>query len=198
MSDDKPGIHRFLLRVVIWLPLAFAAWYLFAPALIRPVVFVTDWVLSTFMPQVITEIGQQGNRLRVVTALGDGAGSRIGFALNPLMYGYSLPLLAALILAVPESLNDKWGKLLWGVLLLVPVQAWGLSFEVLKVIALKLPVATTAAVGITDTAREFIALGYQFGYLILPAVSPLVIWLALYRNFVGDLVPQLAATRRGK
>jgi hypothetical protein len=38
------------------------------------------------------------------------------------------------------------------------------------------------------TAPSAIALAYQFGYLILPAVVPVVLWIALNRAFIEQLV----------
>jgi hypothetical protein len=36
-------------------------------------------------------------------------------------------------------------------------------------------------------AREAIAFAFQFGSLILPAVAPAVLWVALHGRFVGAL-----------
>jgi hypothetical protein len=53
--------------------------------------------------------------------------------------------------------------------------------------------------GTTPLTRELLALAYQLGYLILPAVTPILIWAALHRDFLGELVPQtqLAAPPSG-
>jgi hypothetical protein len=33
-----------------------------------------------------------------------------------------------------------------------------------------------------------VALGYQLGYLILPSVMPMVIWVVQYRDYLTEMV----------
>jgi hypothetical protein len=40
-----------------------------------------------------------------------------------------------------------------------------------------------------------IALAYQFGYLILPAVVPVALWISLNRAFIESLVHPVAETK---
>jgi hypothetical protein len=72
---------------------------------------------------------------------------------------------------------------------------WGIGFD-----ALKTALITFQASGVTPkTLAEWsgvgIGLGYQFGYLILPAVTPLVVWLVLFRDYVGAFAPAVRGRR---
>lgn len=199
MSQPKQygGIYAFLLRVLLWLPLCFVVWYYLAPALLLPVVALTEFALTNLLPQAISGLDPVGNQIEVITAFSpkDQPGGLLAFEINPLLYSYSLPLLSGLILAVPEAMNEKWSKIAIGLLLLVPVQAWGLSFEILKFMVLQMPAEFSDQIFTSQTAREGVAMGYQFGYLIMPAVAPLVIWVALYNRFVTTLVPSIGSRK---
>jgi len=48
--------------------------------------------------------------------------------------------------------------------------------------------------GTTPLTRELLALAYQLGYLILPAVTPILIWAAFHRDFLSKLLPHLQPT----
>ena len=118
-----------------------------------------------------------------------GGGELLGSHLKPLIYCYSLPLLFALILATPGF--DKWLKLVWGALLILPTEVFSMVFSVLKILTFDVGYAFQQQQGITPFAADAIALGYQLGTLVVPMVAPLVIWVALHRGFMVDLAPQL-------
>ncbi|MCB1782281.1 MAG: hypothetical protein KDJ34_19765, partial [Candidatus Competibacteraceae bacterium] len=44
--------------------------------------------------------------------------------------------------------------------------------------------------GTTPFTRELLALAYQLGYLILPAMTPILLWAAFHRDFLRELLPQ--------
>lgn len=187
------GIYAFLLRVLLWLPVCFVAWYFLAPALLLPVIKITDLVMSGIFPHAFDAMNPIGAKVEVLTNFNpDGkAGGQLYFEFNPLIYSYSLPLLTGLILAVPEPLDSKWTKIAIGLIVLIPMQSWGLSFEILKTLAFSLPPEFANQITDTSFGRNAIALGYQFGYLIMPAVAPLIAWVAMYNGFVATLVPSL-------
>ena len=55
--------------------------------------------------------------------------------------------------------------------------------------------AIAEQMGTTPLTRELLALAYQLGYLILPAVAPILIWAAFHRDFLREWLPQ---TRQGQ
>ena len=78
-----------------------------------------------------------------------------------------------------------------GLLVLLPFIAWGTGFDILKHLAFTLGAQTAPYLDLTGIKRELIGWGYQFGYLILPGVVPLAIWIALHRQFLLELAPGL-------
>lgn len=197
-------VRSLLLRALLWLPLSFLVWAYLNPVLLLPVLYLTRMVAALTMPEAVSNVEISGETFDVVTAYTlaqTGLASdqppsmqlgQLVFQLNPLIYAYGTPLLVALIFSVPEPLEDKWGRIALGVLALFLVQTWGVVFGILKVLAFNAGPQVAELAGILGWRREAVALGYQFGYLILPAVTPLILWMYFYRDFLGTLVPAFA------
>src|SRR5690606_25422566 len=64
----------------------------------------------------------------------------------------------------------------------------GVVAESLKVLAFDSGAAGANAVIAAGIAPDPVALAYQFGYLILPAITPIALWLGLNRDFIESLV----------
>jgi len=108
------------------------------------------------------------------------------FIVNPMIYGYSVPLFAGLVMATPL---EKWQRLAQigaGLAVLWLVQAFGVVAETFKVLGLQLPEGT-AKMHELGYSLEAIALCYQFGYLILPPLVPAVLWILFNRPFIEEL-----------
>lgn len=187
---SRNPLYAFLWRVLLWMPGAFFVWYQLGTLLTWPVAVASRWLMTGFFPGWIVAIEQPGRRLDVVTAFAPPAGpadASLVFELNPLIYGYSVPLLIGLTLGVRGLDWGPVGRMLLGVLLLVPVQVWGVCFEILKTLAFNLGPGVSDGLGLQDWQYEGIALGYQFGYLILPAITPVGLWILFHRDFVQSL-----------
>jgi len=193
-------VGRFFLAVLILLPLSFGAWYYMAIVITWPLTYLVDLVMTGLFPQAISAIEQQGYTLDVVTRFAPPSASglppgRVGevvFELNPLVYGYGLPLYTALVLATPGKEGAKWGSWILGMLVLFPMQAWGVCFDILKTLLFGLGPEIGGQLGFAQWQIEAVALGYQFGSLILPAVTPVVLWIAFHRSYLATLVPGFA------
>ncbi len=189
-------VHRFLVKVILWLPFCFALWYLLADYWLYPIWLALDWGCIKFLPNAIDEVLRNGHIMEVITrikpsqALSQGTGGIISFDVNPLVYSYSLPLYAGLTLAAPaHSRPRKAAYLLLGLLALMPFVLWGAIFETLKTLAFTLSADTASFLNFSGARKELVAWGYQFGFLILPGVMPLAIWIALHRDFLRELAP---------
>ena len=119
----------------------------------------------------------------------EGQKAELVFSVNSLVYCYSIPLDTALILATPDTEKAKWIHWVTGFIILVLTQSWGVSFDILKTLLFKLDISLSSQLGFSAFQKELVALGYQFGYLILPAVTPLVLWIGFHQEFLGQLVP---------
>lgn len=193
-------LYAFLLKAVLWLPVCLGLWYWKAEWLNAPAVMLSGWIMQTFFFGWVDSVDWSQRILSVVTTLKLGAvpGMPEGeytlvLEANPLVYGYGLPLFAALLLASSEE--RRWRKLLLGALLLVPFQAWGICFDLLKQAAVTSGPVVTPQTGFAPWQVEGIALGYQFGALILPAMVPIGLWLAFNRRFIPMLMLEGALRR---
>ncbi|SEA80835.1 hypothetical protein SAMN05660964_02490 [Thiothrix caldifontis] len=197
----KP-LQRFMLGVLIFFPLTFFIWYMTAGFHLAPVTLITGKLLGWLVPDALMWLRLDGHMLVLASNFGhDVSGAVVsppvdddvlGFHLNPLIYSYSLPLLAALILATPSS--RKWQNLLWGILIMLPTEVFSMTFSVLKTLTFDVGVSFQTQQSISPVTADLIALGYQVGTLLLPMIAPLIIWVALNRDFLMHLAPQLRQT----
>jgi len=197
MLPNHP-VHRFLIKVLFWMPVCFVLWYWLAEVWLYPVQWAMNGLFVNLLPSVVSGVEGHDRLLEIVTRLnaprspGSAAAGVITYEIRPLVYAYSLPLYAALTLAAPAA--SKGIKALYlgaGLLVLLPFIAWGTGFDILKHLAFTLGAQTAPYLDLTGIKRELIGWGYQFGYLILPGVVPLAIWIALHRQFLLELAPGL-------
>lgn len=162
----------------------FAAWYFFSLLLTVPVMYLLDWLLQLSLGKWIVGIEPHAYRLEIITniaAPNQPAGSVLSFELNSLSYGYGLPFLLALIFASPSPIERKFSQaLLSWALVLLPLQVLGLAILSLKTLAFHSTAALTQILATQAWQQTLIALAYQFSSLVLPALSPLLLWLFLY------------------
>lgn len=135
----------------------------------------------------------------------------VDLQINVLPYCYSIPLLMGLSIATPISWARTFVQLAIGIPILVAVQAFGVLGEVLRRMQFDMAAAVSAAVSAEGFAAEApaagaaaqanvvaalaahgthpeaIALWYQFGYLILPSISAVILWILFNRRFIEAL-----------
>lgn len=198
----RSPVWRFFLPVLLWMPVTFAAWYLMAIVATLPVSFLVNWLLMGLFPDVISGIQQVGYHVEAAayytaqtTAATRGMVAELVFEVNALSYGFGVPLYTALILASPGEEGAKWVKWTVGVAILQITQTWGVSFDILKNLLFSSGPEVAEALSFAQWQMEVVALGYQFGYLILPAVAPLVIWIAFHSDYLETLAPGLATQK---
>lgn len=179
------SLEHFLGKTLLFLPLCFGIWYLTAVVWIWPVAFCADVILHVLFPQLVAGVEQANHKLTVVTNLGDikifteqHKMAALEFSLNPLAYGYSLALYSAILLASPSALVEHKFEFWWtGIVVLVGILIFGVCVDTLKSIAFDLaPPGMSYPTGFTTTQLNLLGLGYQLGYLILPAIAPLLLW----------------------
>lgn len=210
-------IREFGLRALLWLPLSFVVWFAFSSPFIWPVVQISKAAMLGFWPELFSDLkpggelyDQTGKVLawsgylvqlstKILTLASDGSG-RSGVAylepvLNPMVYGYSLPLFAGLALATPISLLRRLMQFAIAFVVIWVAQSFGVVAEALKVIAFSSGPPGANAIAAAGLPLEGIALAYQFGYLILPAVVPVALWIGLNRDFIEMLIRKPRAVR---
>ncbi|MEP6940070.1 MAG: exosortase H-associated membrane protein [Rudaea sp.] len=201
-------LRRFILAALLWLPFAFFVWFAFAPQFVWPVVQIAKLVLLHGWPRLFLdvlqgadEIGSDGHLLAhhgfwmqvntnvLYNAAPAGVGARLAyfdFPINPMIYGYCVPLFAGLVMATPLARHWRAVQIAAGLLILWLVQSFGVVSEAFKSVGIDLKegAQTMAQLGYS---LDLIALCYQFGYLILPPLIPAVLWILFNRAFIEEI-----------
>ncbi len=197
-----------MLAALLWLPFAFFLWFAFAAQFAWPVVQIAKFVLLHGWPKLFLDVlpgadeisttGQlvahrafwmQINTNVVYNAAQTGQASNFAlydFVINPMIYGYSVPLFAGLVMATPLQRWQRLAQIGGGVAILWLVQSFGVVAEAFKSLGIDLKEGA-AAMHQFGYSLDAIALAYQFGYLILPPLVPAVLWIVFNRAFIEEL-----------
>lgn len=180
----RSPLARFVLTVLAWLPLTFAAWYFAAPALM---VLVRALCAAAVLPfgDLVNAVERNGSTLTFVTSLKPGqaaGGGVISASVDGLLYSFGMPMFAALTLAAREP--KRWVILAVGLVVLLPFVTFGVVADFLKNVAITAAPLVASQTGFSAPQRELIAFAYQFGTLILPTVVPAVVWVLAHRPFL--------------
>jgi hypothetical protein len=208
-------LKRFFVSAVLWLPLMFFLWFWFAAPLVWPVVQITKLVLLNAWPQLFAGVtqgadlldaqgrvlGHPGYLIQLTTAVmvnvaPAGAPAKFGFVeptVNPMVYGYALPLFVGLVMATPLTARLRLVQCAIGIPLIWIAQAFGAVSESLKSVAIDAGSLGAVAAQQAGLSLNLIALGYQFGYLILPSLLPAALWIVANRRFIDALTRRESA-----
>jgi hypothetical protein len=124
-----------------------------------------------------------------VAAVGQPA--KFGFiepVVNPMIYGYALPLFAGLVLATPLTRWQRTRQIALGCAVIWIAQAIGVVAESLKAVGLDAGPPGLDGLQRAGIPPDAVALAYQFGYLILPVLVPAVLWIVCNRPFIEELI----------
>lgn len=186
-------IFAFALRVLFWLFLCLIGWYFLRAALTAPVGWLSGSLLHSIFPSWVDGYEIHGSRIDLFTNIQvpSPRAGRVAL-LTPeadyLTFGYGLPLMVALFMA--SGIGRSLLKIPLAAVLLLPFTVFGVTFSWLKDVAIVAGPVAASQVHFGEIGRDVIALAYQFGVLILPTLAPIVIWLALDRATVLNMVRQ--------
>jgi len=187
MSQRKP-LTRFFLRTLVLLVLLTGVWSQVGKWTSQPVSTLTHMALEFGAPYWVESVKKTPELIQVQSRLQipmkGGVGDVIVEA-NPSHYAYGQPILWALLLAAGGS--GRVGKLALGYVLLLPAQAFSLTMDLVKQMAMAAP-GGIRVLHIDQWQLELIGLSYQLGTLVLPTVVPIAVWLVLDRGYVERLV----------
>ena len=190
-------VGLFLLKAIAWFLACLLVWYQLGSLVTLPVGLLAKATVASVFPAWAEGVEKTGTMLVLLTGLevtgvaGVPAGqiAVLSPEVNFMKYGFGLPLLIALLLA--SNARGLIAKSVLGALALLPFQVWGVCFDWLKQAGIDTGVAPFTPMG-----RELIALGYQFGYLVLPALVPVMLWVTMDRRFLSTFL--LEATLEGE
>lgn len=191
---EEVSLKAFLLQAVLWLPLAFFLWFVLRTVAVYPVVRMVAAVLTGWLPDVFSGASQNFHTIDVDTLLpapgqfdAEGRQGLITLTSNALQYAYGMPVLIGLVMATPMTWTRTFVQLAIGSAVLIPMQAFGVTTELLKIVAFDTGPDGAAALAANGVSPNALALAYQFGYLILPALTPIVLWILMNRPFIEAL-----------
>lgn len=174
------AIAWFLALTVLWLQVS--AWTSY------PVAGITHVVLEHGARDWIRKVHKTPGKLEadtriVVSVPGqspENSRAEVVIEVDPSHYAYGLPLFLALLLA-SRSRHLVRRSLAGYVVLLIP-QSFSLTLEALRQVMVA--GGSPLALGVAAWQMEAIALGYQFGSLLLPTLAPVALWLCFEKEFL--------------
>ena len=199
-KHDKPPeeelkLSELLILASMWMLFGFMLWFYLSAFHGAPARIAADHILSYLLQGDFSRIIVEPNQhflfqveTNIQFAFRDGTTEALGFIVNPLVYSYGLPLLFGLVMGSDVSWLRKVVILLIGYVAILGVQIWGVVFQSLKMLSFNFGEQTHQVIlghGISDTT---IAMGYQLGTLIFPALMPIFVWVLTNRPLVEQFV----------
>lgn len=199
---------RFFATAVVALLLFTGCWYTVSGYLAAPAAFVSRvileenfgrmWVQKTASSphhlevQTRLQVKPSAAQLAAIRAQSQASGQTLPHKLvaeltvdiDPARYGYSLPILLALLCAGSRVGLVK--NALLGALCLLPFQVFSIVIVILKEAVLTS--GASAQTNFDSWQLELVAYGYQLGVLLVPTVIPILLWVWLDRGCVERFV----------
>jgi hypothetical protein len=188
LFDEPTTIGGFFGRTLLWLPLAFLFWIVFAPVLHFPIAIVMNVLSWVGIPTWLLAVDQAPQTFTFITSLrppsaeGFSATARVTTDVNALLYTFGLPLFIALTMASAQAGRTK--RLFVGYLMLLPFLIVAVYVTGLKQISLGSDGGVAKQMEFSVLQNTLVAFGYQFSTLIMPPVTAFAVWLFTHRAFV--------------
>jgi hypothetical protein len=194
-NAEELKLSELLILAALWMLFGFMIWYYLSAFHVVPARMVSEAILGQLLDddfrRIVAESGQRflfQVETNIPFTFPDGTREALGFLVNPLIFSYGLPLLFGLVMGSNAGWLRKLTLLAVGWLVITAVQVWGVVWESLKLLAFNFGDQARAVVvdhGISETA---VALCYQLGVLILPALAPIFVWVLGNRPLVEQFV----------
>ena len=195
-NNQDLRLSELLILAFLWMIFGFMLWYYLSAFHGVPVRIIAGEILSLLLGSDFLNIIANPDRhylFQVQTNIPfqfpDGSRESLGFIVNPLTYGFGLPLLFGLVMASGVSFLRKMAILLGGYVAIMLVQVWGVVWQSLKMLAFNFGNDVHQVVVNAGISDELIALCYQLGVLIFPPLIPIILWVlanwALIEQFTG-------------
>ena len=189
--ETRSPIKDLLIGALLYMPLCFGLWFYAAALLVLPVKWLTNLALEWWQPALFNGIEQQNFLLQIQTlitpksvTLSPGQVAIVEVAVNPMKYGYGLAGIGGLVLAVPElKTKQRLMQFVLGYLLVCLIQANGVFWEAIKSLLFS-GGEVFAAIDATGINHNLVVAMYQMAYLIVPAVLPVIFWVAFNKPFI--------------
>ncbi len=195
VPESKPGnpVKEMFLLAALYLPLGFFLWFFAASLLMLPAGLLAEQLLVWIYPDIFQRIFQADFMFEIQTAIEvpnpeGGEDLLLTWDVNPMIYAWGMALLFGLIMATPMPVRWRLLQMLIGFSVVSLVTVWGVFWEVWRDLAFLFGPDGRAVVDQTALSPTVIALCYQLGYLMFPAVVPLATWILMNRSFIENEV----------
>lgn len=195
-KQEELRLSELLILAFLWMVFGFMLWYYLSAFHGVPVRILANEILSRWLGSEFVNIIPNPDhhylfqvQTRISFLFPDGSREALGFIVNPLVYGFGLPLLFGLVMASGVSFLRKMTTLLIGYVCVMLIQVWGVVWQTLKMLAFNFGADAHQLVIDAGIPDELIAMCYQLGVLIFPPLVPVVLWVlanwALIEQFTG-------------
>ncbi len=195
-KQEELRLSELLILAFLWMVFGFMLWYYLSAFHGVPVRILANEILSRWLGSDFVNIIPNPDhhylfqvQTRISFLFPDGSREALGFIVNPLVYGFGLPLLFGLVMASGVSFLRKMATLLIGYVCVMLIQVWGVVWQTLKMLAFNFGADAHQLVIDAGIPDELIAMCYQLGVLIFPPLVPVVLWVlanwALIEQFTG-------------
>ena len=176
--EADPLLH-FIIKLLLHIPPLFLLWYFLSPLLFGLLAPLLDGLLKILMSDTVHGVRFIGRELVFETLVpvlsADGRSGLATISLDPLKYCFSLPVVMGMILASVDG-HKTVRRALWAYLVLLPSWLWSCGFWYAKTLRFDLAPNSLALLDWGQLVSESVALGYQFGALMLPSIAALLVW----------------------
>lgn len=186
MNETKEPMRlgELLILSALWMLFGFMLWYYLSAFHGIPVRLTASQLLTSLLGEQFYNIVPNPDhhylfqvQTRIPFRFPDGSVEPLGFIVNPLVYGFGLPLLFGLVMGSNTTLVRKLLTMLVGYLAVMVVQIWGVYWQSLKMLSFNFGPETQQIVLDSGVSATAIALCYQLGALIFPPLIPVIIWV---------------------
>lgn len=195
-NNEELRLSELLILAFLWMIFGFMLWYYLSAFHGVPVRIISSEILSSLLGSDFLNIIENPDKhylfqvqTKIPFQFPDGSRDSLGFIVNPLIYGFGLPLLFGLVMASGATLLKKVLTLLGGYVVIMLVQVWGVVWQSLKMLAFNFGTDAHNVIISAGISEELIALCYQLGALILPPLVPIILWVlanwSLIEQFTG-------------
>jgi len=195
-NGQELRLSELLILACLWMVFGFMLWYYLSAFHGVPVRLLASQILAATLGSDFLNIIPNPDhhylfqvQTNIPFQFPDGSRAALGFIVNPLIFGYGLPLLFGLVMASGASLLKKALVLLGGYSAVMLIQVWGVVWQSLKMLSFNFGADAHQVVANAGVSDELIALCYQLGVLILPPLVPIIIWVlsnwSLIEQFTG-------------
>lgn len=181
----------FVLSAFGWIVVLTLLWSQVSAWTSRPVAVLSHIALDQGAPMWVRQVHLKPGSMEVDTTISvpvPEAGGRRGeitIEASPARYAYGLPIFLALLLAARGK--GRAVRAVAGYVLLLPAQAFSLTFYVLMQLILATQL-NIRVLRISQWQMELIVYAYQVGSLVVPTLVPILLWLWMDRKFVANVV----------